>query len=77
MKFAKIFLKWATFGGGKYRIYELEKAIPKVYTVQFGNCSIEYSKDPKNYLQRLGIGKYITGYWLKQKVRFKIPFKEE
>ncbi len=31
----------------------------------------------KNYLYRLGIGKFITGYWLKQKVRYKIQYKEE
>jgi len=25
----------------------------------------------------LGIGKFITGYWLKQKYRYKIQYKEE
>ncbi len=70
-------LKWAPVGGVKYKIYELEKAIPKVYEVRFGNCSIEYSQDPKNYLQRLGIGKCIAGYWLKQKNRYESKPSEE
>ena len=64
-------------GGGKYKIYELEKAAPKIWTIAFGDCTIEYPNDPNNYLARLGIGKFITGYWLKQKYRYKIPYKEE
>lgn len=64
-------LKWAPVGGAKYKIYELEKALSKVYEVRFGNCSIEYSQDPKNYLQRLGVGKCIAGYGLKQKNRYE------
>jgi hypothetical protein len=64
-------------GGVKHKIYECEKVAPKIWKIEFGDCSIEYPKDPKNYLQRLGIGKFITGYWLKQKVRYKIQYKEE
>jgi hypothetical protein len=62
-------LEWGTIGGGKYKVYEMEKVAPRVYQVRFANCSIDYSKDPKNYLQRLGIGKCITAYWLKEKLR--------
>jgi hypothetical protein len=64
-------------GGGKYKIYELEKVSPKIWKIEFGDCSIEYPDDPKNYLYRLGIGKFITGYWLKQKLRYKIQYKGE
>jgi hypothetical protein len=64
-------------GGGKYKTYELEKVAPQIWNIKFGDCSIEYPNDPNNYLARLGIGKCITGYWLKQKVRYKIPYKEE
>jgi hypothetical protein len=64
-------------GGGKYKIYELEKVAPQIWNIKFGDCSIEYPNDPNNYLARLGIGKYITGYWLKQKLRYKIPYKDE
>jgi len=64
-------------GGGKYKIYELENVAPQIWNIKFGDCSIEYPNDPNNYLARLGIGKFITGYWLKQKVRYKIPYKEE
>ncbi len=64
-------------GGGKYKIYELEDVAPRIWNIKFGDCSIEYPNDPNNYLHRLGIGKFITGYWLKQKVRYKIPYKEE
>jgi len=64
-------------GGGKTKIYEFEKVAPQIWNIKFGDCSIEYPRDPNNYLNRLGIGKFITGYWLKQKVRFKIQYKEE
>ena len=64
-------------GGGKYKIYELEDVAPRIWNIKFGDCSIEYPNDPNNYLARLGIGKFITGYWLKQKIRYKIPYKEE
>ena len=64
-------------GGGKYKIYEFEKVAPQVWNIKFGDCSIEYPNDPNNYLNRLGIGEFITGYWLKQKSRFKIQYKEE
>jgi hypothetical protein len=62
-------LEWGTVGGGRFKVYELEKALPRAYQVRFTNCSIDYSKDPKNYLQRLGIGRCITAYWLKEKIR--------
>jgi hypothetical protein len=72
----KVF-KFAAFGGGKYKIYELEKVDPKIWKIEFGDCSIEYPNDPKNYLYRLGIGKFITGYWLKLKYRHTLdPIKE-
>ena len=64
-------------GGGKYKIYEFEKVAPQIWNIKFGDCSIEYPNDPNNYLNRLGIGEFITGYWLKQKSRFKIQYKEE
>jgi hypothetical protein len=64
-------------GAGRYKLYELEKFAPKVCNIKFGNGSIEYPKDPNNYLHQLGIGKFITGYWLKQKSRHKIQYKEE
>ena len=53
---------WA---GSKYKTYELEKVAPKSFKVKFGDCSLEYPKDPKNYLHRLGVGKFIIGYWSK------------
>jgi hypothetical protein len=64
-------------GGVKHKIYESEKVAPKIWRIEFGDCSIEYPRDPKNYLNRLGIGKFITGYWLGQKVRYQIQYKEE
>jgi len=68
---------WGVFGGGKYKIYELEKVAPQIWNIKFGGCSIEYPNDPKNYLYRLGIGKFITGYWLKMKYRYSLKFTEE
>lgn len=64
-------------GGGKYKIYELENIAPQIWNIRFGDCAIEYPSDLNNYLDRLGIGKFITGFWLKQKVRYKIQYKEE
>jgi hypothetical protein len=64
-------------GGAKYKIYEFERVAPQVWNIKFGDCSIEYPNDPNNYLARLGIGKFITGFWLRQKVRYKIQYKEE
>jgi len=64
-------------GGGKYKIYEFEKIAPQIWNIKFGDCIIEYPNDPNNYLDRLGVGKFITGYWLKQKIRYKIQYKEE
>ena len=64
-------------GGGKYKIYDLERVAPRIWNIKFGDCTIEYPNDPNNYLFRLGIGKFITGYWLRQKHRYKIPYKEE
>jgi hypothetical protein len=64
-------------GGGKYKIYEFEKIAPQIWNIKFGECSIEYPNDPNNYLHCLGMGKFITGYWLKQKSRYKIQYKEE
>jgi hypothetical protein len=64
-------LEWAPIGGG-YKVYGLERVWPSRYEVRLGNCSIEYLRDPRNYLQRLGIGKCITGYWLKPKIRIQL-----
>lgn len=64
-------------GSGKYKIYDLERIAPWIWTIAFGNCTIEYPKEPNNYLARLGMGNCIAGYWLRQKARHKIPFKEE
>jgi hypothetical protein len=63
--------------GGKYKIYELEKVAPQIWNIKFGDCSIEYPNDPNNYLARLGVGKFVAGYWLKQKYRYKIPYTVE
>jgi len=60
-----------------YKIYELEKVAPQIWNIKFGDCSIEYPNDPKNYLYHLGIGKFITGYWLKMKYRYSLKFTEE
>lgn len=70
-------LIWASTSPSKYKIYELGKVAPHIWKVEFGNGTIEYPNDPKNYLYRLGIGKSITSYWLKQKYRFTLQAKEE
>jgi hypothetical protein len=67
-------LIWETM---KHKIYECEKVAPKIWKIEFGDFSIEYPNDPKNYLYRLGVGKFITGYWLKQKYRYSLKSTEE
>ncbi len=64
-------------GGGKYKIYELEDVAPRVWNIKFGDGTIEYPSDPNNDLGRLGIGRFITGFWLKRKARYKKRYKEE
>jgi hypothetical protein len=64
-------------GGGNIKIYDFEKVAPQIWKIRFGDCSLEYPNDPNNYLARVGMGKFITGYWLEQKSRFKIQYKEE
>jgi Acetoacetate decarboxylase (ADC) len=65
-------LEWGTVGGGKYKVQEVEKVRPEVYQVRFATCSIDYSKDPENYLQRLDIGRCISAYWLRLKLRYQL-----
>jgi Acetoacetate decarboxylase (ADC) len=56
--------KLITFAGSKYSVYNWEKTNPRVWReVKFGIPSIEFSKNPKNYLYRLDVSKFITGYW--------------
>ena len=71
IKDGKVF-KWTPVGGGRSKIYELEKVAPNIWKIQFGHCSLEYPNDPKNYLHRLGAGKFITGYWANMKYRFEV-----
>ena len=71
IKDGKVF-KWTPFGGGKSKIYELGKVAPQIWKIQFGHCSLEYPNDPKNYLHRLGAGKFITGYWANMRYRFEV-----
>jgi hypothetical protein len=74
IKDGKIY-KWFTVGDVRYKIYELEKSFPRIWTIKFGDCSIEYSNNPKNYLHRLGVGKSITGFWAKMRYRFEVKPK--
>jgi len=68
-------LNWGATGGGKYKIYELEKAAPQIWKLKFGDCSIEYPQDPRNYLSRMDLGKVIIGYWLKQRYKYSLAPK--
>ena len=68
-------LNWGVTGGGKYKIHELEKAAPKIWKIKFGDASIEYPKDPRNYLSRMDLGKFITGYWMKQRYQYSLAPK--
>jgi hypothetical protein len=68
MKAGKVY----RFGGSKYPVYNLEKAAPSVWQIKLGAGSVEYPKEPKNLLNRLGIGRCIAGYWGNMKSRYLI-----
>lgn len=68
-------LNWGATGGGRYKIHELEKVAPQIWKIKFGNVSIEYPKDPRNYLSRMDLGKFIAGYWMKQKYKYSLAPK--
>ena len=68
-------LNWGATGGGKYKIYEFEKVAPQIWQVKFGNCSVEYPKDPHNYLSRTDLGEPLAGYWLKQRYKYSLAPK--
>lgn len=60
------------FGGSRTPIYNLEKTAPKVWKIKLGEGSIEYPNDPKNLLNRLNLGRCITGYWGDLRYRYSI-----
>jgi hypothetical protein len=68
-------LNWGATGGGKYKIYEFEKFAPQIWKVKFGDGSIEYPKDSRNYLSRMALGKCVAGYWLKQRYKYSLTPK--
>ncbi|RPJ10788.1 MAG: hypothetical protein EHM36_02810 [Deltaproteobacteria bacterium] len=70
-------LIWGKTSPGQCMLYDLGRVAPHVWKIEFGKGSVEYPNDPKNYLYRLGIGRFITGYWLKQKSRFTLKSTQE
>ena len=68
-------LKWGATGGGKYKIYEFEKVAPQIWKVKFGDGTIEFPKDPRDYLSRMDLGKCMAGYWLKQRYKYSLAPK--
>ena len=60
------------FGGSKTPVYNLEKTAPKRWEIKLGEGSVEYPNNPKNPLNRLNLGRCITGYWSNMKYRYSI-----
>jgi hypothetical protein len=60
------------FGGSRYPAYNLEKVAPRVWKIKIGTGSIEYPNDSKNFLNRMGMGMCITGYWANMKSKYSI-----
>ncbi len=71
----RVLLNWGATGGGKYKIYEFEKFAPQIWKVKFGDGTIEFPKDPRNYLSRMDLGKCMAGYWLKQRYKYSLAPK--
>jgi len=61
------------FGGGRRDpIYDLERVQPAVWQVRLGSPRLEFSSAPGSLLARLGAGRPLAGYWLKQRARYSI-----
>jgi hypothetical protein len=60
------------FGGGQQPVYNLEKQAPRVWKIKLGEGSVAYPNDPKNLLNRLSVGRCITGYWGNMKYRYSL-----
>jgi hypothetical protein len=61
--------KW---GGSQHPIYNLEKVAPRIWKIKLGESSVEYPNGPKNLLNRLNLGRCITGYWGKLIHRYSL-----
>ncbi len=64
-----------TWSGSKYRIYEWEKVAPHIWEVKFGRGAVEFPKDPKNLLCRLNPGRFLVGYWYRQRHEYVLTPK--
>lgn len=60
------------FGGRRTPIYDLERLQPSVYAVRTGQARLEFPRAPESLLDRLGVGRPLAAYWLRQRVRFSI-----
>jgi hypothetical protein len=60
------------FGGGGRPAYELERSAPSVFKVWLGRPTLEFPREPDNLLQRLGAGRALAGYWVRQRARYSI-----
>jgi hypothetical protein len=64
--------KVLAFGGARYPVYDLERVAPQAWKIRFGNASVDYHKDPNNLLFRIGVGRFLAGYWANVKSRHVI-----
>lgn len=60
------------FGAGGRPAYDLERAAPSVWKVWLGRPTLEFPREPDNLLQRLGTGRALAGYWVRQRARYSI-----
>jgi hypothetical protein len=60
------------FGGGARPAYELERASPTTWQVRLGQARLEFPREPDQLLERLGVGRALAAYWIRQRARYSI-----
>ena len=59
-------------GGLPRSVDELEKGAPNVWKIRLGQAQLEFSREPENLLQRLGVGPPLAAYWGQMRFRYSI-----
>ncbi len=73
--FSEIFIlngRVVKYPGRRVPVYELERALPAIWTVRLGRAQLEIPPDPDNLLRRLGVGAPLAAYWGQMRFRYSL-----
>jgi hypothetical protein len=59
-------------GGFNQPVYELERTAPGVWKVALGQARLELPRESDTLLHRLGVGRPIAAYWMRDRRRYSI-----